>query len=76
MFVVACVCESVFECLLPATSHQLDHLILIGCDDPGQTAGQQHANQLKDRQKRASVYFMLGVKKICNCLFGLRKMKS
>lgn len=31
---------------LPATSHQLDHLILIGCDDPGQTAGQQHANQL------------------------------
>lgn len=35
----------------PATSHQLDHLILIGCDDPGQTAGQQHANQLKNTIK-------------------------
>lgn len=35
----------------PATSHQLDHLVLIGCDDPGQAAGQQHANQLKDGQK-------------------------
>lgn len=36
----------------PATSHQLHHLILIGCDDFGQTAGQQHANQLEDRQER------------------------
>ena len=29
---------------LPLTS--LHHLILVGCDEPGQTAGQQHANQL------------------------------
>lgn len=42
-----CVCNYV----VPATSHQLDHLILIGCDDPGQTAGQQHANQLMGREK-------------------------
>jgi len=62
MCVVVYVCVCVIECLSPATSHQLDHLILIGCDDPGQTAGQQHANQLKDTQKRALVYFMFGVK--------------
>lgn len=42
-----CVCK----CVLPATSHQLDHLILVGCDDPGQTAGQQHANQLVGTEK-------------------------
>lgn len=41
--------------LSPAASHQLHHLILIGCDDPGQTAGQQHANQLQDRQKNQRV---------------------
>lgn len=39
-------CCYVCKYIVPATSHQLDHLILIGCDDPGQTAGQQHADQL------------------------------
>lgn len=65
---VACVRASVSECLSPATSRQLDHLILIGCDDPGQTAGQQHANQLKDRQERALVYFVFfGLLSILSC---------
>lgn len=41
--------------LSPATSHQLDHLILIGCDDPGQTAGQQHANHLRRGDRDTSL---------------------
>lgn len=45
----------------PVASHQLNHLILIGCDDPGQTAGQQHANQLKHTQRRIFVYFMFSL---------------
>lgn len=51
--VYGCSWVYMFKCLSPATSRQLDHLILIGCNDPGQTAGQQHANQLKDRQKNS-----------------------
>lgn len=34
----------------PLTS--LHHLILVGRDEPGQTAGQQHANQLLAEGKR------------------------
>lgn len=47
-----CVCK----CVLPATSHQLDHLILIGCDDPGQTAGQQHTNQLMRAENTVGLF--------------------
>lgn len=35
---------------LPLTS--LHHLILVGRDEPGQAAGQQHANQLLAERKR------------------------
>ena len=32
--------------ILSFLKDSLHHLILVGCDEPGQTAGQQHANQL------------------------------
>lgn len=47
-------CDWLVSCedFSPATSRQLNHLILISCDDPGQAAGQQHANHLMERTQR------------------------
>lgn len=36
---------------LPPLTFSLHHLILVGRDEPGQTAGQQHANQLLPGRK-------------------------
>lgn len=51
MGVTNIMCVTVKYLFLQQPPHytQLHHLILIGCDDPGQAAGQQHANQLKDK---------------------------
>ena len=38
--------------ILSFLKDSLHHLILVGCDEPGQTAGQQHANQLLAEGKR------------------------
>lgn len=35
-----------------ALTFSLHHLILVGRDEPGQTAGQQHADQLLPEEKR------------------------
>ena len=50
-YVCTCMCVRVSTNITDLEiPHQLNHLVLIGCYDPGQTAGQQHANQLTKRQ--------------------------